>query len=569
MAATFPLAVVLSAVDRITGPLDRVGGKLSKFASGAKAVGRGMTSGLTLPLALAGAATIGVAVNFDKSMNKVAALTGETGEGLDRMRDTAKKLGIETAFSAGQAADAMAFLGMAGFDVDQILTAVPDTLALAAAGTLDLATAADIASNVLTGYGLEAAQMGRVSNLLAKAQAATNTNVEQLGEALKLVGPVAAAMNIPLEETVQIAGALGNAGFQATLAGTAMRGALAKLAKPTREAQMALAALDIRRDDLLDGAGNVRSLVGAVELLERKGATAGDLLTIFGQRAGPAMAALVGQGSAGLADVAKRLDQAKDASQQAAIQLGGAVGSTARLKSAFEGLLISIAESGLLERFAELADRVAEWFRGVSDANPETLAFGVSIALAAAAIGPILLLLGSMASGVGLVTSVVSGLIPVMGTLWAIMAANPIGAILTLIALLLLAVPQIIKHWDKVSAFFSALWTGIMAVFKKAIGFVLGIVQDLVEALDFVPGFERIARGMQRTRDALAGVGEAPDLSASIAGSGVDAQAAQSSLEKDSTVRVLFDNLPEGARVQTEGNAIETDLGLATGLNPA
>src|SRR5699024_5782499 len=102
--------------------------------------------------------------DFDKSMNRVAALSGATGDELDAMRDQAKDLGRTTSFSASQAADAMGFLAMAGFKTNDIIKVMPGTLSLAAAGQMDIARTADIASNVLTGFGLEAAEMNRVAD---------------------------------------------------------------------------------------------------------------------------------------------------------------------------------------------------------------------------------------------------------------------------------------------------------------------------------------------------------------------------------------------------------------------
>ena len=108
----------------------------------------------------------------------------------------------------------MGFLAQAGFEADEILGAMPSTLQLAAAANVDLATSADIASNVLSGYGLEVEQLGHANDVLVKAMTSTNTDLLQLGEAMKYAGPIASAAGISFEEAAAAIGLMGNAGIQ-------------------------------------------------------------------------------------------------------------------------------------------------------------------------------------------------------------------------------------------------------------------------------------------------------------------------------------------------------------------
>src|SRR5690625_3127631 len=116
------------------------------------------------------------------------------------MTELARELGATTQFSASQAADAMSFLSMAGFDVNQTMTAMPAVLNLAAAAQLDMAQSADIASNIMAGFNMDASELSGAVDVLAKSFTSSNTDLSQLGEAMKMVGPVASGFGVQFEE---------------------------------------------------------------------------------------------------------------------------------------------------------------------------------------------------------------------------------------------------------------------------------------------------------------------------------------------------------------------------------
>ncbi|MQB02300.1 MAG: phage tail tape measure protein, partial [Actinobacteria bacterium] len=155
---------------RISQGFDRIGSQL-------QSTGRRLTTRLTLPIVGLGVGILKVAGDFQSSMNQVRAVTGAAGAEFTQLEDLAKDLGRTTQFSASQAADAMYFLASAGFDTNEIMEALPGTLQLAAAAQMDLATAADLASNILSGFGLEATELGRVNDALVATFQNTNTNV--------------------------------------------------------------------------------------------------------------------------------------------------------------------------------------------------------------------------------------------------------------------------------------------------------------------------------------------------------------------------------------------------------
>ena len=221
--------------------LDRLRGIASKsFDKITKAIkaGAAALSGLAV-------AAIKMGSDFEAGMSRVQALSGATGAEFEALRKTALELGRTTVFSASQAAEGMQYLAMAGFKTNEIIAAMPGVLNAAAAGQVDLATAADITSNVLSGFGLKAEEAARVADVLTKAFTSSNTTMESLGETMKYAAPVAAAAGFALEEVAAAAGMLGDAGIQGSQAGTTLRAIMLRLINPPKQAAEALDALGI------------------------------------------------------------------------------------------------------------------------------------------------------------------------------------------------------------------------------------------------------------------------------------------------------------------------------------
>ena len=382
------------SLESINQRFDAVGRQMQR-------TGKQLSLKVTAPLMAIGGAALYAAGQFEASMNRVGALTEATGDQMDRLQAQARELGATTAFSASQAADAMGFLAMAGFEVEEIIAAMPGTLQLAAAGQMELAQAADIASNVLTGFGLEAAEIGRVNDVLAKTAVSANTDIAQMGEAMKYVAPVAAGLGISVEETAAGIGMLSNAGIQASSAGTGMRQIFSTLVLKTDEL-----GISVR-----DSAGNMRPMSDILDDLAAKGFTAEEAMSIFGQRGGPALMALLGQGGEAMRRFTDELENAGGTAERIAdAQMQGLIGAKKELASAAEAVGIAIAESGLLEWATNLARGAANLLRQLADLDPAIVRIGTVVALAAAAVGPLLITLGGILRTIPLITTAVGAL---------------------------------------------------------------------------------------------------------------------------------------------------------------
>ena len=212
--------------------IDEVGGKLKSVGDGISSAGEKVMP-LSAGVAALGTAAVKMTSDFDSGMSRVAAISQATDEELALLRQTAKDLGASTAYSASEAAAGMENLASAGFTVNEIVEAMPGMLDLAASSGEDLATSADIAASTLRGFGLDASEAGHVADVLAQNAAATNAAVSDTGEAMKYIAPLANTVGLELEEVAASIGIMADSGIKGSQAGTTLRGALSRLAKPT------------------------------------------------------------------------------------------------------------------------------------------------------------------------------------------------------------------------------------------------------------------------------------------------------------------------------------------------
>lgn len=168
-------------------------------------------------------AAIRVISEFDSGMSELAAVTRATAGEMAQLRDVAKDLGSTTEFTAKQAADGLTFLARAGFDAEEAMASIPAVLDLATASGMALGQAADIASNIMSGFGIEASNAANVTDVLAAASSRANTDVAQLGSAMSTVAPISAALGISLEDTAAAIGVMSDAGIQGERAGNPER----------------------------------------------------------------------------------------------------------------------------------------------------------------------------------------------------------------------------------------------------------------------------------------------------------------------------------------------------------
>ncbi len=313
---------------------------------------------------------VGTFADFDDTMRQVGAVSGAVGQQFEQMTALAKEMGATTRYTASDAAAGMKYLSMAGLDANESMAALPRTLQLAAAAGMDLGRAADIVTNIMTGYGKTAEELGQVNDTLVATFTSSNTSLDELGTAFSYVGPIAKELGLEFNETAASLGLLANAGYKGEKGGAALRNILATLIAPTTNMGKLFDKLGVDTEELgvnmadsanalkslgveiKDSSGNIRPMKEILADLQKGLAEIPDaadrsavILNIFGKRAGPAMAAMLGQGSAALGELKEKIDGlegiAGDVADQMESGLGGAIRA---LKSAWEGLRIALGE---------------------------------------------------------------------------------------------------------------------------------------------------------------------------------------------------------------------------------
>lgn len=204
-------------------------------------------------------ASVGVGMSFQASMSQVAATMGVSTEEIQSLTDKAREMGSTTAFTATQAADALNYLALAGYDADKAAEVLPSVLSLAAAGGMDLAYASDLVTDAMASLNIEATKQNvdRFGDQLAMAASKANANVSQLGEAILTVGGTAANLKEGTTELTTALGLLANVGIKGAEGGTHLRNIILSLQSPTKDARAVMDELGLA---VYDAEGNMRGL---------------------------------------------------------------------------------------------------------------------------------------------------------------------------------------------------------------------------------------------------------------------------------------------------------------------
>ncbi|CAM2828140.1 phage tail tape measure protein [Hathewaya histolytica] len=331
----------------------------SGAAKGLKKLGslaKGSVSIFTKSLAGVGAAMTGIATyaykvgsSFEEGMSKVQAISGATQKDIDLLGKKAKEMGAKTKFSATESAAAMEYMAMAGWKTKDMLGGIEGIMNLAAASGEDLVSTSDIVTDALTAFGMQAKDSAKFADLLASAASNSNTNVGMLGESFKYVAPVAGSLKMSAKDTAFALGLMANSGIKASQSGTALRGALTNLVKPSDKMKAAMKDLGI---SITDSNGKVKQGKVLYDELRQKFAKLSDAqktqyaATIFGKEAMSGMLAIINASDSDYKKLYENLSSCEGAAQKMADTMNDNVkGQLTLLKSAAEGLGIELYES--------------------------------------------------------------------------------------------------------------------------------------------------------------------------------------------------------------------------------
>ena len=501
------------------------------LGSAMTSVGSTLTTNVTLPLVGIGTAAMAVGNKFESAMSRVKGVSGATGEEFEALKDQALDLGASTAFSASEAAAGMENLASAGFTANEIIAAMPGLLDLAASSGADLATASEIAASAIRGFGLGADKAGHVADVFAEAAARTNAQTEDMGEAMKYVAPVASAMSQSLEETAAAIGIMSDAGIKGSQAGTSLRGALSRLAKPTKDMNEIMDRFGL---SFFDAQGKMLPLNGVVKQLETSlgGLTEQQrnnaLVTLFGQESLSGMLALMSRGSDELIDLTKSFENVDGAAaNMAEVMMDNTSGSIEEMMGSLETLAIKVQQV-LAPVVVKVANWLTELINKLSSMDEGVLTSIVAIGGAAAAAGPILTILGKLLTTIGSMPTAfksAGGAIKSIGAAFAALPP-PVYIIIAIIAVLTGAFVTLWKTNEDFRNKVVAIWEGIKETFTSffeqltekinSLGFNFSNFGEVLKALwmglcEFLGplllgAFNDIWTGLQATLDVILGL---------------------------------------------------------------
>ncbi|EFF32345.1 phage tail tape measure protein [Enterococcus faecium] len=442
--------------------------------------GAAMTKYITTPLIGVGVAAAKVGGDFEEQMSRVKAISGATGDTFEQMKQQAIDLGAKTAFSAKESAAGMENLASAGFSAQEIMKAMPGLLDLAAVSGGDVALASENTATALRGFGLEASEAGHVADVFARAAADTNAEVGDMGEALKYVAPVANSMGISLEETAAAIGIMSDAGIKGSQAGTTLRGALSRLARPTKAMQDTMDNLGV---SFYDADGKMKPLKTQVELLKKafEGLTPEQqqnaLVTLYGQESLSGMMALIDKGPDSLGKLTKSLKDSDGAADDMARTMQDNMNSSIeQMFGAFESAAIVIQKI-LAPSIRKVADAISGLVEKFVSAPESTQKLVVAIGAIVAAIGPLIFMIGSVIIWINRVkvafkalsesSKLFSGLSKAMGLL-----TNPVFLVIAAVALLVVGFIYLWNTSEDFRNFWIGLWEGIKSAVSSAVEWI-------------------------------------------------------------------------------------------------
>ena len=389
--------------------------------------------------------SVEVGKNFDSAMSEVSAISGATGKDLQMLRDTAKEFGSTTMFSASEAADALKYMSLAGWDANTSAAALGGVLDLAAASGMELGAASDMVTDYLSAFGMEAEKSGYFADLLAFAQANANTSAEGLGEAYKNCAANLNAAGQDIETTTALLSMMANQGLKGSESGTALAAMMRDLTAKMEDGKVQIGDTAVA---VMDANGNYRDLTDILKDVEKATNGMGDaeraaaLSTTFTSDSIKGLNLIM---NAGVDEAAKFEDELRKcdgtAAEMAKTMQDNLGGDLTSLSSQFEGVQIALYEKfePALRKGVEVLSELLKGVQFVIDHSSEFVAVLAAMGSGVAAYVAYTTALKVMQEGWMALEVVQKASAAAQAVLNAVMAANPIGILIAAIAALVAA----------------------------------------------------------------------------------------------------------------------------------
>lgn len=500
-------------------------------------VGRTLTTAVTLPVVGIGTAAVKTTATFDQSMSRVQALSGATGKDFEALRNKAIEMGSSTAYTASEAADALSYMGLAGWNTNQMIEGLPGILNLAASSQMDLAAASDMVTDYLTAFGLEAKDATTMANQMAYAQANSNTSTQELGEAF---GNCASQMHTAgqtMETTTAFLEAMANQGLKGSEAGTALSAVMRDITQKMEDGKIAIGGTSVA---VMDQNGNFRNLIDIMADVEKATDGMGSaeksaaLMQTFTARSIKAVSMGLTEGTDNLYAYESALNNVDGVAENMADQmLNNLSGQLTILKATLEDLAIQIGDA-LMPTIKDFVSKVRDIVKSFSQLDESTKRQIIQFALIAASIGPVLLIIGKLVTSVGHMVTAYSTLVSWLTKVSAafniaggaggafssilsgvISAAGPIIAVVAAVAALGVALKAAYdqggKFKEAVDSLVSSLKSGLGAAIEKLkSGFesFKKLLEPIIETIKNSFDFDSVDSGLAKIVSSIQRIGE-------------------------------------------------------------
>ena len=419
--------------------------------------------------------TIEAGKTFEKSMSNVAALSGASAEELQLLRDTAKEYGSTTQFSASEAADALGYMALAGWDAKQSASALGGVLDLAAASGMDLASASDMVTDYMSAFSLEAEKSTYFADLLAYAQANANTTAKGLGEAFKNSAANMNAAGQDIETTVSLLSMMANQGLKGSEAGTALTAVMRDMTSKMKDGKIAIGETSVT---VMDAEGNYRDLTDILLDVEKATNGMGDAEKASALSATFTSDSIKGLNlmlNAGMEEAAKFEDELRKSSgaagDMAEVMNNNLNGELTATKSKLEGVQIALYEKlqPALKSGVKFFNKFLDAMNWLIKNGEKVVAVVTGLAAGVAAYVAYTTALTIMTKGWQALTVATKAQAVAQKLLNAVMSVSPMGLIVAGITALVAAFIVLWNTSDEFRAFWINLWEQIKAVAEPVI----------------------------------------------------------------------------------------------------
>lgn len=456
-----------SASAGLATSLGKVSSTLKNVGANVTAAGRKLSLFVTAPVVGLGIASVAMANDFEKSMAKIEGLVGVPADELEGMKSQVVDLASQFGYTATEAGDALFYITSAGLRGSDAMDVLAASLQGAAVGLGDVQTIADLATSAMNAYGSDVLSATDATDVLTAAVREGKLEAADLAGSMGRVLPVASAMGVRFDEVGAAFAAMSRTGTNADEAATQLKGILASLLKPSIQAEKALKKMGTSSKELREQLREEGLLATLQSLQERFGGNEAAAAKVFGNiRALSGVLDLMGSNVAtteqifgNMADTTGALGTAFEATAETgAFQMDQAI-------STFKNTLMELGQI-----IAPVVTDVVNYFKGLVESfrslSPETQKIIVIVAAVAAAMGPLLIIIGSLISAIGALAGALSFLIanPVVLAIVAIVAA---------IAALVAGVIYAYKNFEGFRDFVNSAWQSIQDVAADAVNWFM------------------------------------------------------------------------------------------------